>query len=192
MRRRRMVRLASLAATALMLASCDMVPVASFSAASSAMEPTIQPGEHMFAWAVTTESLRRGDIVVVENGGSSWLSRIAGLPGDSIAMIDGIVVLNGREIAQRPAGTYTLEDVMQPGDHAMLEEQFPGEVAPHRVLDMGAGPLDDLAEITLPEGSYFLLGDNRDNAADSRLRHEYGFGLGIVTRQQITGRVSSD
>lgn len=187
------VRLVAAAAAALTLSACDYIPVNSYRTASTAMEPAIQPGRFLVAWRVNAEDLKRGDVVVVDRSGDAWLMRIAALPGDRIAMVNGQVVLNGSAIEQRPLGNYTVEGGQMPQEYAMYEEQFPGEAKPHRVLDIGRTLQDDTPEVAVPQGSYFLLGDNRDNARDSRVADDGLIGgLGLVEAARITGRINTD
>lgn len=154
----------------------------SFYAASAAMAPTLAPDDRVVAAMRGFEPLERGDIVIVLRNGMEYVTRIAGLPGDTIAMEEGVAVLNGRPAPQRAA------ERAEPGRAAILLERFPGESAPHEILDDGQTISDTWPEVTLGEGEYFMLGDNRDHAADSRYPTET-FGLGLVPREAIRGRV---
>ena len=154
------------------------------------MEPTLQKGMHVAAKRVTAGDLSRGDIVIIRKGEDDWVMRLAALPGDRIALVDGTVVLNGEPVEQRAAGRRTYFDGYEDREAAILVERLPGEGRAHRILDTGQSPADDMPEIELGPDRYFVLGDNRDNAADSR--HPNPFGLGIVRGEQIRRRVQLD
>ena len=68
-----------------------------------------------------------------------------------------------------------------------LAEQFPGELKPHEIYDRGSAEFDDFAEQTVMPGHVFVLGDNRDLSADSRVPLER-FGVGQVRMEDIRGR----
>ncbi|MBY0366521.1 MAG: signal peptidase I [Proteobacteria bacterium] len=126
---------------------------------------------------------RRGDVVTLSSpvDGTRLIKRIVGLPGDRVAMRDGVLILNGEpqacRDAQRPGET------LAPGwvvDAVRATEQLDGR--PHAVQFLpGTAARRDLAETTVPPGQYFLLGDNRDNSADSRY-------IGTVPREKLIGR----
>jgi signal peptidase I len=108
-------------------------------------------------------TVERGDVVAhVDEKGMTFLHRVVGLPGDRIALDDGIVVLNGtlRRTDGRPDG-FVREWL---GDRGHL-----------------VSPSGDFAEVTVPGGEYFVLGDNRGASRDSR-------SLGTIPRAAIVGR----
>ena len=154
---------------------------------SEAMRPTLDVGDKIVARMGRPGSLSRGDIVLVGNGAGIYVKRVAGLPGDRIAVHGGIVQLNGHAVAQRIVG----EEHVQPDQYGdtvrRLSEQFPGEAAPHEIFDAGDSPGDEYDEVTIPSGHVFLLGDNRDHSADSRYpRAEMGLG-GPVPLSDLRG-----
>lgn len=160
---------------------------------SVSMEPTLARGKAITSAEVKPADLQRGDIVVLKIGEEKRITRLVGMPGDRVAMDQGIVILNGQPVQQRIAGVWRIQNNLPKVDYTMLEEQFPGEKAPHRILESGPTSGDNYPEITLEEGKYFLLGDNRDRAADSRFPSgNGGFGLGIVDQTQITDRVEPE
>ena len=168
----------------------DSLPWQSFSIVSTSMEPTLRQGSYVTGVSVDRADLRRGDILIVRSPrAEKYVVRLAGLPGDRISMVDGRVVLDGKAIALQPAGTWKLSD--PEADLAMYFEHFPGERGRHRILDDGVSPGDDFPEIVLGEDRYFLLGDNRDHAADSRYSGDF-MGLGLVRGQDILRRISLD
>ncbi|MFT7776878.1 signal peptidase I [Roseateles sp.] len=126
---------------------------------------------------------RRGDVVTLSSpaGGTRLIKRIVGLPGDHIAMRDGVLVLNGRPQAYRDS--HTQGETVTPGwvvDALRATEDLGGR--PHAVQFLPAlQARRDFAEMTVPPGRYFLLGDNRDNSEDSRF-------IGTVPRERLIGR----
>jgi signal peptidase I len=154
---------------------------------AESMMPTFDVGDKFVVRMSPPAPLARGDIVIVDApGGSLYVKRVAALPGDRIAVRDGIVLLNGRPVPQRLVG----EDRVAPdvyGDRVRrLAEQFPGEPAPHEIYDAGDSPGDHFDEQQVSPGHIFLLGDNRDHSADSRFSHE-DQGLEQVPLADIRG-----
>lgn len=143
---------------------------------SESMEPTLALGDKFVAHMRRPAQLHRGDIVLVNaRGGSIYVKRVAGLPGDRIAVQGGIVILNGRPVPQRPIREERIAGRTGETSARRLAEQFPGEASPHAIYDTGVSPGDDFAEQRVAPGRLFLLGDNRDHAADSRFsRAEWG------------------
>lgn len=148
----------------------------------------------------------RGDIVIaVPRGGrSDYIKRVIGLPGDRIEVRGGAVILNGeplRREQQAPA--------MIPID-ANIECNIPGaqvrgsdgrsycrmpvyrEWTPegryYDTIDLGPSGADYYGPITVPEGHVFLMGDNRDQSADSRAPLSQGGLGGPVPVESIGGR----
>ncbi len=120
--------------------------------------------------------------------GEARVARIAGVGGDSIAMRSGKIVINDITVPLRPDGVGpTLSD----GQHTqMFVERLPGEAGPHRILDIGVTSGDDTDPVTVPKGSFFVLGDNRDDALDSRFSESID-GAGLVPRARIVGIVDA-
>lgn len=206
--------------------------VAPFSIPSGSMLPTMWVGDYLFVtkwnYGYSTHSFmggfppvdgrvmgslpRRGDVVIFKRPdaeGRDWVKRVIGLPGDRVAVSDGVVLLNGRPLAQTPAGTVDIPvspnspcngmagsatAPMLSGGTIVCRMAAIREVLPdgrsHLVLDQvrgGAG--DNFAEAVVPEGRLFLMGDNRDDSADSRFSLAEG-GLGMVPTDRLVGRAA--
>lgn len=153
---------------------------------------------------------RQGDIVIVTPPGQTadYIKRVIGLPGDRIEMIQGSLVINGKPVKreQRPAAMIPIDDNIPctpdnygdqrvTGRDGALYCQLPvvRETLPNGrtfdTIDMGYNPdVDDFAPITVPANHVFLMGDNRDKSADSRVPSELqGLG-GPVPYENIGGR----
>jgi signal peptidase I len=153
----------------------------------------------------------RGDIVVFRSPadiGSAYVKRVIGLPGDRVQMIDGVVVINGETIEQTAVSDFR-EDMDSGEDCAAgpasntrlvaredgsltcltprYRETLPGGTS-YFVLDAGNSTADSTDIFVVPEGHYFLLGDDRDRSADSRFEARPGGGIGLIPEENIIGR----
>ncbi|MDE2597862.1 MAG: signal peptidase I [Sphingomonadales bacterium] len=159
-----------------------------FVATSVSMAPTLEHGDRFAARMGTSVSLKRGDLVIVGARGEEFVRRIAALPDDHVAMRRGVLILNRNPIPQRIDGSIQRANQYDTGSYDIIRETFPGETGYHLTLDQTKTELDDFPEIVLQNGQYFVLGDNRDHSADSRIDPQSG-GLGVIERAQIKGRV---
>ncbi|MEG3180207.1 signal peptidase I [Sphingomonas sp. LT1P40] len=163
----------------------DGLPFRKMRTVSESMAPTLRSGTTITARKRAPAELRRGDIAVFSVGDSFWIMRVAGLPGDRIGMRDGVVILNGKPIAQTDAGKLSIE-----GREARVRtERLPGEAQSHRVLDLEPTQGDNVPDVTVPARRLFVLGDNRDNAADSRFPAGPVGGSGLVSFENVYGIV---
>lgn len=121
----------------------------------------------------------RGDIVIIDSdaAGKRLVKRVVGLPGDSVYMRNDLLVLNG-QVASYQVVDSTTDSVIIVEQLAALEYQALLSNEPEQRASRSFGP------VQVPENHYFVLGDNRNNSADSRL---YSF----IPRDQIIGRSSS-
>lgn len=149
---------------------------------------------------------RRGDVVVFRHpiSGSDYIKRLIGLPGDTVQVKDGVVILNGKPLPQEPAGTFS-ETFERQGPQGLTPRCESGAVgqggtctksrfvetlpdgASYSVLNVGVQASDNTSVFRVPEGQYFFMGDNRDNSSDSRLAQLAG-GVGFVPYENLIGR----
>ncbi|HEX5182881.1 MAG TPA: signal peptidase I [Allosphingosinicella sp.] len=157
----------------LFAAGAPLPAVRHFYVPSESMEPTLNRNDHFVAWMRAPDPLKRGQIILLRNGDATYIQRIAALPGDTIALVDGRVVLNGTAVPQQRAGTVPVADPSVFGPTAVrLREHFPGEEGDHFILDSGPSSEDNFGPQKVAPGHVFTLGDNRDNSADGRVPHE--------------------
>lgn len=145
----------------------------------------------------------RGDVVVFRGPeGNDVIKRVIGRPGDTVATQAGRVILNGRPLPTRPIGEIGVEvsanspcRSLQPKERngqclfSAARETLPGGRS-HVVLDQINNPaVDDFAAVRVPEGHVFLMGDNRDDSADSRIPPEAG-GMGLIPIEALIGRAA--
>lgn len=157
---------------------------------SAAMAPTLILGDRAVMVPYGTGlAPKQGDVIAFVDPGddrSIQVFRVLGSPGDTIELAGGTVVLNGAALAREAIGVYGID--------FGYGETVPAELWRETLPDGRAyvvaeaeeeGFLDDMPAVTVPEGHLFVLGDNRDNAADSRLPDRIGF----VPADNVRGRM---
>ncbi|GAA4751869.1 signal peptidase I [Sphingomonas daechungensis] len=172
----------------------------------------VSPSFHVFPhWSgrVMGRMPERGDIVIVTPPGGSddWIKRVIGLPGDTIEVRGGRLIINGKPVKSVPrppvmvpvdanvpcgmefSGFQTIgEDGKAYCRLPIVRETLPNGVT-YDTIDLGPGSAgDDRPPVKVPANHLFLMGDDRDRSADSRFTHEQqGLG-GPVPWENIGGR----
>jgi signal peptidase I len=183
------IALLLVAAAFLALVGAPVPLVRSFYIPSEAMMPTLLKNDRLVAVMRTPQPLRRGDIILFRVDASTYIKRIAGLPGDHIAFSGGKMILNGRAVPQQRVGTELLDLPEGPQRAIRLREHFPGEEGDHFIYDLGPSAEDDFAEQVVMPGHLFVLGDNRDLSADSRVPR-VEMGVEQLPISEISGTAS--
>lgn len=154
----------------------------------------------------------RGDIVIVTPPGTrtDYIKRVIGLPGDTLRMVDGLLYINGRPVKRQQLKPEMIPiDVNSPcgsdRDPALYDFRVRGsdgemycrvpvvrETLPngrsYETVELGNSSEDSFDPITIPEGHVWLMGDNRDDSADSRVPEWQGGLGGPVPWENIGGR----
>ncbi|MEP7239905.1 MAG: signal peptidase I [Devosia sp.] len=121
---------------------------------------------------------QRGDIAVFHNEPTNedYIKRIIGLPGDKIQMKEGRLHINDAEVPREQVGTGTDVDSYSSSVPVILyKETLPNGVV-HTIQEISDDEgLDNTAPYVVPAGHYFMMGDNRDRSADSRVLSQVGY-----------------
>jgi len=168
---------------------------------SGSMKPTIVEGDRVFTNKLaydlkipyTTihfaswDNPKRGDIVVFHSpaDGKRLVKRVVGIPGDRIAMRNNRLFINDEELKYEFLGEGRFESTQSSENfgHELYTEDLAGHK--HTMMTMPDQPsIRSFPTVTVPEGHYLMMGDNRDNSADSRY-------FGFVERKRILGRAAA-
>ena len=124
----------------------------------------------------------RGDVVVFRlprDPETTYVKRLIGLPGDRIQMSKGRLYINDAMVPRRAIGTFD-------GDRRYIETLPSGRE--HQIIEISdTGQHDDTPVLVVPARHYFVMGDNRDNSADSRIPPAEG-GVGFVPEENLVAR----
>ncbi len=169
-----------------------------FKIPSSSMMPTLLVGDFIlvnkFTYGIRLPVLdkkifamgepARGDVIVFrypKDPKVDYIKRVIGLPGDEITYHNKTVYVNGKEIAQSPLGTYVGvgEEGRRSTGADLRQEHLPN--VDHQILAMPNVDHGNEGTYRVPEGQYFVMGDNRDNSLDSRY-------WGFVPEQNLVGK----
>ena len=160
-----------------------------FTMPSGSMMPTLMVGDLFFVshGAFDTDPPARGDVVVFrlpQDPTVSHVKRIIGLPGDVVQMIDGVLHLNGATVPRTRIDDFTFTDRQgRPETLARFVETLPGGRT-FEILEISDdAPMDNTDRTAVPDGHYFVIGDNRDNSLDSRAALQ----MGLIPAANLVG-----
>jgi signal peptidase I len=143
-------------------------------------------GLPLFSGRIFGSPPQRGDIVVFtlpRDTSQDLIKRVIGLPGDRIQVVGGELRINDTPVKRTRAENY-IDEESGVAPIRQWRETLPNGVS-YNVLDLeDNGLLDDTEVYEVPSGHYFMMGDNRDNSADSRVLEEVGY----VPFENIVGR----
>jgi len=167
--------------------------VQAFQIPSESMENTLLIGDYLLVdkfrygggslgdWMMPYRRVKRGDIIVFRypvNPTQHFVKRVIGVPGDHVRLIDRRVYINGTPL-QEPYVRYTSLV------HEVFRDEFPRLNVPVAGLEgawwLQMQKLVEDGQLIVPQGHYFVLGDNRDESLDSRY-------WGFVPRDNVIGR----
>ena len=177
-----------------------------FNIPSGSMIPTLLVGDYLFVskysygysrysfpfgmapfdGRVFETSPERGDVAVFrqpQNESVAFIKRIVGLPGDRIQVTDGILRINDVAVNRVRKGFATASDGYNVIRFAVYQETLPNGKSYLTQERSDDDVLDNTNVFLVPEGHYFMMGDNRDNSRDSRTT-----SVGMVPAENLIGR----
>ena len=177
-----------------------------FNIPSGSMIPTLLVGDYLFVskysygysrysfpfgmvpfdGRVFEMSPERGDVAVFrqpQNESVAFIKRIVGLPGDRIQVTDGILRINNVAVNRVRKGFATASDGYNVIRFAVYQETLPNGKSYLTQERSDDDVLDNTNVFLVPEGHYFMMGDNRDNSRDSRTT-----SVGMVPAENLIGR----
>ena len=157
---------------------------------TGSMKPTIVEGDRIWVNKVAYDyhlpfthiSLshfndpKRGEIIIFDSAVSNkrLVKRVIAIPGDSIRMENNILFLNGKKFSYK---------IIQRDQDKIIAQEKSNESAHKIRVNHGLSRASSFDTVIIPEKKYLVLGDNRNNSADSRF-------IGLIPREEIIGRAN--
>ena len=121
---------------------------------------------------------QQGDVAVFHNevSGEDYIKRVIGMPGDRVQLQNGRLIINGTMVERERVGEALDRDsTYRDVSVQVYRETLPNGVV-HTIQEVSDDqPLDNTAEYVVPQGHYFMMGDNRDRSQDSRVLSAVGY-----------------
>lgn len=177
-----------------------------FKIPSGSMYPTLYVGDYLFVSKYTygyskhslpfslplingriwVDEPQRGDVVVFkfpQDNKTDFIKRIIGLPGDKVKFENGRLYINGELIQREAIDDFVIRDAKGNAErYRQYVETLPNGVV-HNILEVSDfEKADNTVEVEVPQGNYFMVGDNRDRSDDSRLN------VGFVPFENLVGK----
>ena len=177
-----------------------------FKIPSGSMYPTLYVGDYLFVskytygyskhslpWSIPLfegriwkDAPKRGDVVVFKyprDNRTDFIKRVIGLPGDTIKLENGRLFINGQKVEREQIEDFVMRDRNGNAErYRQYVETLPGGVK-HRILEISdSEDNDEFSEVKVPQGTYFMMGDNRDRSDDSRVN------VGFVPEENLVGK----
>ena len=177
-----------------------------FKIPSGSMYPTLYVGDYLFVSKYTygyskhslpfsmplfegriwADEPNRGDVVVFkfpQDNKTDYIKRIIGLPDDKVKLEDGRLYVNGELVNREEIEDFVIRDSQGNAErYHQYIETLPNDVK-HKILEVSDSESEDnLPELTVPQGYYFVMGDNRDRSDDSRVN------VGFVPFENLVGK----
>lgn len=177
-----------------------------FKIPSGSMYPTLYVGDYLFVskytygyskhslpWSIPlfegrvwSDAPERGDVVVFKyprDNKTDFIKRVIGLPGDKIKLENGQLYINGELVKREQIEDFVIRD--ERGDAERYRQYI--ETLPngkkHKIMEVSDSEInDDFDEVEVPQGTFFMMGDNRDRSDDSRVN------VGFVPFENLVGK----
>jgi len=166
---------------------------------TGSMKPTIVEGDYILVnklaydinFPFTTyrlmnlENPQRGDIVVFdsEKAGKRLVKRVVAVPGDVVTLKNNLLSINSESAQYQPVKSTSQASIATRPRTLTFQESIAGYSHLINLMPDRSSPLQSFGPVVVPEGQYLMMGDNRDNSADSRV-------FGFVPRSEITGKAN--
>lgn len=180
-----------------------------FTIPSASMEPNLYEGDYivvskwsygysrhaipysppLFEGRIMSKAPVRGDIAVFKlpsDNKTDYIKRVIGVPGDRVQMINNVLHINDAPVENVVVTGEQVADMFNGQTVTTLRETLPGGRS-YQIQDFGPNyALDNTPVFEVPEGYYFMMGDNRDNSIDSR--EQGAMGVGLVPEENLIGK----